>query len=96
MTQGREEETLAVVARLRRLPTTDELVRLEWLEMKASVRFDEETTQEMHAGKTGIGLSIAQTMVLFRNKGLFRRLMTGSLMTFFQQFNGINAIGELH
>lgn len=37
MTKGREEECLQTLAKLRRKPTSDEGIRLEYLEVKAYV-----------------------------------------------------------
>lgn len=90
--QGRDEEAIRVVAKLRSYPVEDERVQLEYLEIKAAVEFDKETTAEQYPGKRGIALSIAQYGMLFQKIGLFRRLAIGCIMQFFQQFTGINAI----
>ncbi len=92
MSRGREDECLATISKLRALPVDHEIVRTEYLEIQASVLFDERTAAELHPGKTGIRLKFAKVGMLFTNKGLFRRLMTGCLIMFFQQFSGINAI----
>jgi len=90
--QGRDEEAIRVVAKLRGYPMEDERVQLEYMEIKAAVEFDKETTAEQYPGKHGTALSLAQYAMLFQRMGLFRRLATGCIMQFFQQFTGINAI----
>lgn len=92
MSQGREEEALQVVAKIRSLPITDDRVQLEYLEIKAAVEFDRETIEEKYPGKSGISLSLAQYGYLFQNLGIFKRLAIGCILQFFQQFTGINAI----
>ncbi|RPB25348.1 D-xylose-proton symporter [Terfezia boudieri ATCC MYA-4762] len=90
--QGRDEEAIHVVAKLRNYPVEDERVQLEFMEIKAAVEFDKETTAEQYPGKHGIALSLSQYAMLFQSMGLFRRLAIGCIMQFFQQFTGINAI----
>lgn len=92
MSQGRAEESLHVVSKLRSLPVSDDRVQLEWLEIKAAIEFDRVTTAEYYPGKKGISLSLSQYALLFQRMGLFRRLAVGCIMQFFQQFTGINAI----
>lgn len=92
MSKGREEECRATISKLRGLPCDDPIVVTEYLEMKASVLFDERTAKELHPGKKGVLLSIAKVGMLLTNKGLFRRLAIGCIIMFFQQFTGINAI----
>jgi hypothetical protein len=92
MSKGREEECLATISKLRALPVDHEIVRTEYLEIQASVLFDERTAKELHPGKEGTSLKLAKVGMLFTNKGLFRRLTMGCLIMFFQQFTGINAI----
>lgn len=92
MSKGREQEALQVVSKIRSCPITDERVQLEYLEIKAAVEFDKETTDEKYPGKKGISLSLAQYAMLFQNIGIFKRLAIGCILQFFQQFTGINAI----
>jgi hypothetical protein len=88
MSQKREEEARQTIARLHGLSVTDSIVEIEWLEIKASVTFDERTAQELHPNASGITLALAKVGMLFTNKGLFRRLATGCILMFFQQFTG--------
>jgi hypothetical protein len=92
MSKGRDEECRAAISKLRALPLDDPIVETEYLEIKASVIFDDRTARELHPGKKGIALAVAKVGMLFTNKGLFRRLALGCMIMFFQQFSGINAI----
>lgn len=90
MSKGREEEARQTIARLHGLPITDPIIETEWLEIKASVMFDERTAKELHPNARGMGLSLAKVSMLFTNKGLFRRLALGCILMFFQQFTGMS------
>ena len=90
MSEGREEEARQTIARLHGLPINDPIVKTEWLEIKASIMFDERTTTELHPTAKGITLTLAKVSMLFTNKGLFRRLAMGCNLIFFQQFTGMS------
>ncbi|KFY54942.1 hypothetical protein V496_07136 [Pseudogymnoascus sp. VKM F-4515 (FW-2607)] len=92
MSKGRDDACRAAISELRSLPLDDPIVETEYLEIKAAVLFDERTAAELHPGKSGISLTFAKVGMLFTNKGLFKRLSTGCIIMFFQQFTGINAI----
>lgn len=92
MSKGREEEARVSISKIRDLPLNDPIVETEWLEIKAAVLFDQRTAAELFPGKSGLSLGLGKLSMLFTNKGLFKRLMTGCLIMFFQQFTGINAI----
>ncbi len=92
MSKGRKQECRAVISRLRALPLDDPIVETEYLEIMASVIFDDRTAAELHPGKRGVSLKLAKVGMLFTNKGLFHRLSIGCIIMFFQQFSGINAI----
>ena len=89
MSKGREEEARQTIARLHGLPVTDPIIETEWLEIKASVMFDERTAKELHPNARGITLTLAKVSMLFSNKGLFKRLALGCILMFFQQFTGM-------
>ncbi|OBT71322.1 hypothetical protein VF21_09129 [Pseudogymnoascus sp. 05NY08] len=92
MSKGRDDACRAAISELRSLPLDDPIVETEYLEIKAAVLFDERTAAELHPGKSGVSLTFAKVGMLFTNTGLFKRLATGCIIMFFQQFTGINAI----
>jgi len=87
---GREDEALASLAKLRRLPTTDERIKQELSGIIAEVRYQKAVVQLRHPDKSGFGLEIATWADLFSPK-LWRRVIVGCGVMFFQQFSGINA-----
>ncbi|KAJ9626187.1 hypothetical protein H2203_003819 [Taxawa tesnikishii (nom. ined.)] len=86
---GRKEDTLTTIAKLRRLPTTDERVQTEWRGIIAETEFQQLILERMHPGKTGLKLEIATWLDLFKKKN-WRRTAVGCGVAFFQQFSGIN------
>lgn len=82
----RDDEAVAALARLRRLPGDNSLVRAEYLEIKAAVMFDEET--EAHLKN---GTSLGPIKALFA-QSMFKRLAIGCWIMIFQQFTGINSV----
>lgn len=97
MTQGRDDEALAVISKLRRKSADHVLVQQEWREIKATVEFDrhierQNYPQYVDAGRKGqMMVGLMGYRDLFR-KGIFNRLVIGSLIMFFQQFTGMNAL----
>ncbi|KAH7099832.1 general substrate transporter [Auriculariales sp. MPI-PUGE-AT-0066] len=75
--QGRDDEALAVLAKARRLPDTNDLVQIEFLEIRAEYLFEKETSEAKWPQYQAV---------------LFRRVATGAITMFFQQWTGINAI----
>ncbi|KAJ5484707.1 hypothetical protein N7539_004695 [Penicillium diatomitis] len=98
MVQGREDECLAVIARLRGLPSSSELVQLEYLEVKAQDRFEKETSlakfpQYHTPGRMNkIKLGYHEYLSLLTNRSLLKRVMVAVFIMVFQQWSGINAI----
>jgi MFS family permease len=97
MAQGRDEEALAVISKLRRLPEDHHLVIEEWKDIKATVEFDHHLERQRYPEHVDNG-SKGRTMIellgyrdLFR-KGTFNRLCIASTLMFFQQFTGMNAL----
>lgn len=97
MGQGREEECLRVLAKLRRRPLDDPIVQEEWREIKISVEFDRELELQQYPeyvnqgakGRFMIGLMGYRD--LFR-RDMFPRLAIGCVLMFFQQFCGTNSL----
>lgn len=89
MGQNREKDALRVLSHLRRLPEDNPLVQEEWREIKVVVEFDREVLKQRHSehmdgsqkGKFMIGVN--QYRDLF-SKGIFKRLVLGSMLQFFQ------------
>ncbi|EPS28365.1 hypothetical protein PDE_03311 [Penicillium oxalicum 114-2] len=98
MVKGREDECLAVIARLRQLPSDSELVQLEFLEVKAQNRFEQETSlakfPQYHTPglMNKVKLGYHEYTSLLTNRSLFKRVMVAVFIMVFQQWSGINAI----
>lgn len=91
---GRDEEALRSLAWLRKRPIDDEMVRIEFLEIKAEAIFEQESVAEkwpQYANKPFL-LQFAQMKTLFSTWPMFKRTSIGCLMMFFQQMSGIDAI----
>ena len=87
---GREEDTLASLAKLRRLPPTDDRVQTEYRGILAEVEFQKLVLERAHPGKSGLKLEVLSWLDLFKKKS-WRRTAVGMGVAFFQQFSGINA-----
>ncbi|KAF3767942.1 putative sugar transporter [Cryphonectria parasitica EP155] len=82
----RDEECIASLSKLRRLPADDPVLRAEFLEIKAAVMFDEEVEAELAAtGKFG-------TWKPLFAKNMQKRVWIGIWLMIFQQFTGINSV----
>ncbi|KEQ93406.1 hypothetical protein AUEXF2481DRAFT_67544 [Aureobasidium subglaciale EXF-2481] len=98
MNQGREEEALATLARLRSKSTEDLGVRVEYLEIKALRDFEVETARRKYPNyqdgsrKSNFLIGFYDYASLVTNPSLRRRTMAACLTMTFQQWNGINAI----
>jgi hypothetical protein len=86
-TRHRDDDCVAALCRLRRLPAEDPTLRAEFLEIKAAVMFDEEVNEELRKGGGRLG---SWSAMLTRN--MFKRVMIGVWIMIFQQFTGINAV----
>lgn len=97
MNQGRQDECLETIARLRNLPTTSETVSLEFLEIKAQHLFDEETKAELYpdcldgSKSSNFKLFFKSYATLFKGANL-KRTIVAILIMMFQQWSGINGI----
>ncbi|KAJ3960608.1 hypothetical protein N0V92_002751 [Colletotrichum tropicale] len=91
--KDREEEALATLIRVRRVPSDDPRLRLELLEIMAAAQFDRGTTKAIYPGVTSrLKLTIQRYKSLFVVRHLNRRLLIAALLQIIQQFTGINAI----
>lgn len=80
----RDEEALYSLAKLRRLPVTDERVLAEWRGIIAEVDFQKTMLEKHHPGQKGVKLEILTWLDLFRKKNL-KRTCVGCGIAFFQQ-----------
>lgn len=91
MTKDRYEESLAVISSIRSLPSDNELVQLEYLEMKAQHRFEVETSAARFPQYQGPGLmnqfklGFQQYVSLLTNRSLFKRVVVAVFIMVFQQ-----------
>lgn len=88
--QGRDDEALQVLAKLRNLPTTDSRVYREWCEIRAEVAFTHEVNREKHPNlqdgsrASSFKLEVASWTDCFRH-GCWKRTVVGVGIMFFQQ-----------
>ena len=96
--EGRNEEALAIVAKLRNLPETHELVQLEYLEMIGQAVFEKKVSHMDHPNLQGQGTGIAIRRAfasyadLFTNRANLRRTINAIMIMVFQQWTGVNFI----
>lgn len=90
--QGRDDEALKTLSRLRQLPEDSLLVRVEFLEIKAESLFEEQAFDKKFpklaakAGNNRFRRELAQYSKIFRSKDFFKRVALGSGVMFFQQW----------
>lgn len=79
MNQGREDECLYTLARLRDAPADDMLVRIEFLEIKALRAFEVETAKKKYpqyqdaSWKSGFMIGVHDYMSLVTDRSMFKR-----------------------
>jgi MFS family permease len=82
--RDRNEESLEALAKLRRLPTSHEMVQEEWREIMFEVRFQSAVIQQEHPRTNMITSELMQWVDLFRPRYL-RRTAVALAIPFFQQ-----------
>jgi len=98
MDQGRPEEALEVIAGLRRLPATDPLVEMEYLELKAQKLFETRLSQhdfpqyQDGSAKSNFMLGLNGYKSLFTSRSNLKRTLVAILIMLFQQWTGVNFI----
>ncbi|KAF9450915.1 general substrate transporter [Macrolepiota fuliginosa MF-IS2] len=96
--QGRDDEALEVLSHARNLPPDADLVRIEFLEIRAQYLFEKEISEEKFPNyqdgswSSSFKLGLYGYLSLIRERHLLYRVAVGSLTMFFQQWTGINAI----
>ena len=94
--QGRDQEALAVLSRLRGLPEDHARVRAEWMDVIVDADFQREVLLKRHSVSqdrtqaVSFLTDIAAYLDLFKS-GCWKRTFVGAALEFFQQFVGINA-----
>jgi sugar porter (SP) family MFS transporter len=95
---GREEDARRVLADLRGLDAHNELLEIEFLEIKAQSMFEKRTVaehfpqlREQTAWNT-FKLQFVAIQKLFQTKAMFKRVVIATVTMFFQQWTGINAV----
>lgn len=86
----RDDDCLQSLCKLRRLPSDDSRVQTEYRGILAEVEFQNALQERLHPGARGFKLEMLQWLDLFSSK-LWRRVVVGVGVCFFQQFSGINA-----
>lgn len=94
---GREAEARKTLASLRSMSEDNELIELEFLEIKAQSIFEKRTVEarfphlsKMSAWNT-VKLQFVAIGSLFKTMPMFRRVIVATVTMFFQQWTGINA-----
>ncbi|KAJ5231658.1 uncharacterized protein N7469_006246 [Penicillium citrinum] len=91
--QGREDEALTTLVKLRRVPQADHRLQAEFLEIKAARMFDQQTkTEKYRENVSRFQVALREYKQLFVVSHLRRRTMVACLLQILQQFTGINAI----
>jgi hypothetical protein len=80
----RDDDVIASLSKLRRLQPDDPMLRIEFLEIKAAVMFDEEVEAELK----GIDGRLGPWKALF-GKNMMKRVLIGCFLMIFQQFTGM-------
>ncbi|KAH8696062.1 putative MFS sugar transporter [Talaromyces proteolyticus] len=95
----REEEARRVIRTLRgNVPNADEVVELEFLEIKAQSLFEKRSTAEKfpHLAEPTVWNNLKLQFVaigsLFTSMPMFKRVIVSTVTMFFQQWTGINAV----
>lgn len=88
--RDRNEESLQALSKLRRLPSDDPRVQLEWKGIIADVQLEREVTRRRHGTTKGIKVEVKTWLDLFKPR-YRKRTAVAMAIPFFQQFSGINA-----
>lgn len=80
----RSEDSLRALSKLRRLPPSDERVRLEWTEILSEIRFQKQLLRRQYPDTGPAMMEVKQWIDLFRPRYL-RRTIVALAIPFFQQ-----------
>lgn len=96
--KGRDEEAINVLSKLRKLPADDNVLQLEYKEIKAECLFEQRAFAKAFPSlsekeERSIWASeLAQYWNIVRTRDNLKRVCTAWLVMFFQQWSGIDAI----
>lgn len=91
---GRDEEAVQTLSRLRRMPSDDPLIQIEYLEIKAESEFENRAFEKrfpqlaLQARGNRLLRELAQYVNIFRSKDSIKRVAIGGTVMFFQQWSG--------
>jgi CDP-diglyceride synthetase len=97
---GREEQAKEVLCYLRGLPPTDELINIEFLEIKAQSEFEKRSIAERfphlreQTAMNIFKLQFVAVAALFKTRAMFRRVIVATVTMFFQQWTGMLTISD--
>jgi hypothetical protein len=86
--RGRNQDSLDSLSTLRRLPTDDPRVQLEWTGIIAEVRLEQEVLRRRHGDVGSVMLELKGWLDLLKPR-YRKRTMVAVAIPFFQQFSGI-------
>ncbi|KAI1620249.1 MFS transporter [Exophiala viscosa] len=95
---GHEEDARRTLALLRNMPVDNELIELEFLEIKAQSLFEKRTVEHnfphlaVLTPWNVVKLQFVAIGSLFKTMPMFRRVIVATVTMFFQQWTGINAV----
>ncbi|KAL4966921.1 sugar porter family MFS transporter [Aspergillus stella-maris] len=94
---GRDEEALRTLAKIRQLPIDNELVVQEWYDIRAECAYRKEKSEEQHPNlsQPGFWNAVKLQVSLFVDcwkMPIYKRTQVAVGLMFFQQFVGINAL----
>ncbi|RJE21567.1 sugar transporter [Aspergillus sclerotialis] len=88
----RDEDAMKALSKLRRQTPDNPALVNEYLEIKASIMLENTFDRERYPNLSGFRLHAAQYSSFFTTWARFKRLAIGSIVMFFQQFMGCNAL----
>ena len=98
ISKGREDEAIRTLSWLRKLPADHELIRVEFLEIKAECLFEQRAFAKTHpkiAAREKASVwtrEFAQYLNILRTWDHLKRVSTAWLVMFFQQWSGIDRL----
>ncbi|KAF8069951.1 putative MFS quinate transporter [Lyophyllum atratum] len=95
--KGRDVEAVSTLSYLRNLPEDNELIQIEFLEIKAEAIFNRRVLEQRYPQlvKEGSSIWVRELMGyanLFRSRDSFKRTAIAGIIMFFQQWTGIDSI----